>query len=93
MMLLATLCVIPAATSRIIGLPELYAATIWGRIFGPFFVAAVVGAVFLVAKWVLTRSYDRWYSAGFAAVVLVWALAFQIAHTDAWGQFATALVR
>ena len=93
MMLLATLSVIPAAADRITGLPDLYAASVWGSLFGPFFIAVVVGLLFLVAKWVLTRSFDRWFATGLAALIVVDALVMKLAPTDIWGQFATFLVR
>ncbi len=93
MMLLATLAVIPAATDRITGLPELYAAGIWGQLFGPFFVAVLTGVVFLLVKWALTRAFDRWLALGLTALALVDLLIMRIAPTDAWGQFATFLVK
>lgn len=93
MMLLATLSIIPAATDRITGLPDLYAAGIWGTLLGPFFTAIVLGAVFLVAKSLLTRAFDRCFAAGFAALIVVDLLIMRIAPTDAWGRFAATLVR
>ncbi len=93
MMLLATLAVIAAATDRITGLPDLYAMTVWGRLFGPFFVALVIGALFLGVKLVLTRSFDRWFAAGFTVLVLVSAGIMRIATTGVWDRITTWLVR
>ena len=93
MMLLATLSIIPAATDRITGLPELYAASIWGPLFGPFFAALIVGTLFLVAKSLLTRSFDRWFATGLAVLIVVDAFIMRLAPSDAWGQFAAFLVR
>lgn len=93
MMLLATLSIIPAATDRITGLPDLYAASIWGYLFGPFFVAVVVGVAFFLVKWLLTRSADRWFALGFSALAVVWFVTMRVAPTDAWGRFASFLVR
>lgn len=92
MMLLATLSIIAAAADRITGLPDLYASTIWGRLFGPYFTPLVVGALFLVAKVALTRRFDRWFAIGFAALVVISAAIIRIAHTDAWFRVASMLV-
>ena len=93
MMLLATLSIIAAATDRITGLPDLYAASVWGRLFGPFFPALLVGALFLGVKWLLTRTYDRWFAAGYAVLVVATALIMKVAASQPWEQFATFLVR
>ena len=93
MMLLATLAIIAAATDRIVGLPDLYAATIWGQVFGPFFAPLVIGVLFLVAKGILTRSFDRWFAAGFVVQAIVSAGIMRIATTGAWDQFTTWLVK
>ncbi len=92
MMFLATLAVVTAALNRIPGLGALYAATIWGRVFGPFFVTLVIGAAFLVAKSVLTRSLDRYYAIGYGVLVVAFAAIYQIATTAAWFRFASFLV-
>jgi hypothetical protein len=93
MMLLATLSIIAAAADRITGLPDLYAASIWGGLFGPYFTPLVVGALFFAAKGALTRSFDRWYAGGFAVLVIVSACVMKLAPTPAWERFATFLVR
>jgi hypothetical protein len=93
MMLLATLAVISAAADRIGPLGDLYRHTIWGTIFGPFFSMLVLGAVLLVAKWVLTGSLDRYYAMGWAALVVASALIMQLAPTSAWDHVASFLLR
>ena len=93
MMLLATLSIIPAATDRITGLPDLYAASVCGPLFGPFFTALIIGTLFLVAKSLLTRSFDRWFATGFVVLIVVDVFIMRLAPTDAWGRFAAFLVR
>jgi len=93
MMLLATLSIIPAATDRITGLPDLYAASIWGASFGPFFTALIIGTLFLVAKSLLTRSFDRWFATGLAVLIVVDVFIMRLAPSETWGQFAALLVR
>lgn len=92
MMLLATLSIMAAAADRITGLPELYATTVWGRVFGPFFAPLLIGGLFLVTKLALTRRFDRPFATGFAVLVLISAAILKIAATDAWFRFATMLV-
>ena len=93
MMLLATLAAIPAALDRIDAISSLYRQTIWGTIFGPFFSALVIGAVFLVVKWALTGKFDRWYAMGYAGLVLADAFIIKLATTNAWDQFASFLLQ
>jgi hypothetical protein len=92
MMLLATLSIVAAATDRITGLSALYAESIWGRVFGPFFPALLIGVLFLVVKWLLTRSFDRWYAVGYAVLVATSAMIMQLAPSEIWGRFAAFLV-
>lgn len=91
MMLLATIAIVAAATDRIAAVVALYGDTIWGRIFGPFFPVVVIGAVFFVLKWMLTRSFDRRYALGYAALVAADALIMGVAPTGAWVRFASFL--
>ncbi len=92
MMLLATLAIVGAATDRIVAVHSLYAGTLWGRIFGPFFPALAFGAAFLVLKGLLTRSFDRTYAAGYAALAAACAMVMWVAPTEAWVRFASFLV-
>ncbi len=93
MMLLAALTVIAAAIDRIDAIRNVYAGTVWGTIFGPFFAPLVIGLLFLVVKWSLTRSWDRWYAMGYAGLVIAGAITMQLAPTQLWNQFATLLLR
>ena len=93
MMLMATLTVVAAASDRITGLPGLFALSIWGRVFGPFFPALCIGGVLLAAKWALRLKFDRWFAAGYAAMVGVCACIMAVAHSRLWDQFTAFLVR
>lgn len=92
MMLLASLAVMPAAVSRIDALNALYAGTMWEALFGPFFMTLVVGAVLLVVRCVLARSFDRWFAAGYAALALSSVLIVRMATSGAWDTFAKFLL-
>jgi len=93
MMLLATLAAIPAALDRIDAISSLYRDTLWGTLFGPFFSSLVIGAVFLLIKWALTRSFDRYFALGWAGLVVAGAMIMQLAPTRAWDHIATFLLR
>lgn len=91
MMLLATLMVIPAAIDRITGVPDLWAPTIWGAVFGPFFAPLVIGAVVLAVKTALTRSFDRWLAGGLVVLAMIGAFIMRIAPTAVWESFTNFL--
>ncbi len=93
MMLLAALAVIPAALDRIDAISSLYRHTVWGTIFGPFFSSLVIGALFLVIKWALTRSFDRYYALGWVGLVVASAGIMKLATTQAWDGIASFLLR
>jgi hypothetical protein len=92
-MLLATLTVISAATDRIPAIISLFARTIWGTTFGPFFVPLFVGALLLIIKWSLTRSFDRYLAAGWAALVVADAGIIGLARTQTWNGMADYLLQ
>ena len=93
MLLLGTLIAVTAATDRIGAITNLYAHTVWGAIFGPFFTTAVIGAAFLLVKWALTRSFDRAYAVGYAVFVVAGPLILKLATTSVWDGFASFLLR
>jgi hypothetical protein len=93
MMLLGTLTVTAAALDRIGAITHLYAHSVWGATFGPFFAPTVIGVAFLLVKWALTRSIDRSYAAGYAVLVIVGPLTMKLAPTQAWDGFASFLLR
>lgn len=93
MMLLAMLAAIPAALDRIGAIRDLYAPTIWGAIFGPYFSTFVIGLVLLALNWALTRRLDRWLAVGYAALVVIGFLVMRIAPTPIWTHFEFALLR
>ncbi len=89
MMFLGTLAILAAATDRIAPVVGLYGDSVWGRLFGPFFPALVIGAVFLAVKTALTRRFDRPLGLGLAVLVLFEASVLRIATTDLWARFAS----
>jgi hypothetical protein len=93
MMLLATLTVMPAALDRIDAVKNLYASTVWGTVFGPFFSMLVIAVIFLVVKWALERKVDKHYALGCAFLAISSVFILQLATTRAWDKFAGLLLR
>ena len=93
MMLLAALAAMPAPLTRIYFLEMFIDGTRWERRFGESFGALVLGAFLLAMKWLLTRSFDRWFAAGYAALVVASVLMMRLATTREWDHIATFLVR
>jgi hypothetical protein len=93
MMFMATLTAVTAAIARIDFLNHLYAGTIWQKIFGNLFFTLVVGLVFVVAKCVVFRKFDRWLVAGYAGMVVWFLMIAQGARTSVWDSIASWLLR
>lgn len=91
MMLLACLSVLLGATSRTPFLIYLFGGeNTRSGFFGPVFVLA---AILLVVRWAMTRRLDRWFAAGYAAMVVLYLGAEQLSRTDAWHQIAAGLIK
>lgn len=92
MMLLATMGMMGAATSRIVPLRQLHETTIWAQWFGSYFVILVVGALLLVVKTALTRSFDRWFAGGYAALVVACGCIEAVARSATWEHLVNRLI-
>jgi hypothetical protein len=93
MMFLASLTLVAAAIARIDFLNNLYAGTVWEKLFGFFFFAVVISGLFLVIKCVVFRKFDRWFAAGYGVMVAWFLMVAQIARTPTWDAIASVLVR
>jgi hypothetical protein len=88
MMLLASLMIISGSLGRcpyiadFAAMPPLY-------VLGP---ALVLGALFLVLQWGMTRAVSRWYAFGYSAVVIASAIFIAVGHSSLWNQIAGAIV-
>lgn len=92
MIFLGTLSAMSAALDRIDAVRELFSNTFLYSIWGPFFSTLAIGAVVLILRCVLTRSFDRWFAIGLTSLFLVFAVTMQVAKTSAWSWFADLLV-
>jgi hypothetical protein len=92
MMLMATLLVIPAAVSRIAPLSTLYENTALRAVFGPYLWTLVFATVLLLAKWAMTRSFDRWFAMAYGCLLAAYMLTWHLATTRAWERVAGMLL-
>lgn len=91
MMVLASLSLLLGATARMPYVMALFGGeNTRGGFFGPVFTLA---AIILVARWAMTRRFDRVYAAGYAATVILYLGAEQLSRTQAWHQIALALIK
>ncbi len=93
MMFLASLAAVGAAISRMDFLNHLYQGTIWEKLFGFFFFTVAAGAVFLIAKCLVFRKFDRWFALGFGVMTIWFFMLTQGATTAAWDGIAGFLLR
>ena len=70
MMFMASLTVVAAAVARMDFFNHLYDGTVWQRVFGNFFVIVVVGGLFLIAKCIVFRKFDRSLAGGYCFMVI-----------------------
>ena len=88
MMLMASLSILAGATVRMPILFPIFGESGWMGVFGPVF---TLGAVFLLFRCLLNRTLDRWFAAGYAAMVVPFVAASTLALSDAWGHLARML--
>ncbi len=93
MMFFASLAAVIAAIARIDYLNHFYAGTIWQKFFGDFFFTVIIGSVFLIAKCIVFRKFDRWFAAGFALLTLWCLMIVQLMPTQLWDGVASFLLR
>ena len=62
-------------------------------VFTAFLMQVIFAAVLLIAKCIVSKSFDPWFASGFAAFTAA-SMAISLgAKTRAWDQFATFLLR
>jgi len=89
-MVLASLCLLAGATARMPLLEPIFGATGWVALFGPVF---SIGAVLLLIRCILIRSFDRWFAVGYSFMVIVIIASTKLAMTDTWDAVAAAILR
>jgi hypothetical protein len=92
MMLLATVSTMAPAIGRMDALNALYQGTALERVFGPSLGMLILGAIFFIVKWRLSRTMDRAYVIGYGVLASTQLLMIQLARTAMWDQFASFLL-
>ncbi len=94
LMLLATLSLTGAGLDRISAISDPITSATHASMFAVFYLAPLtLGALFLLAKWVITRSWDWAFAYGLAALAAFFTLFSLVAWTGWWHQFAGLLLR
>jgi hypothetical protein len=89
MMLLASLCIISGATGRMPLVAALFGTHHWMGIFGP---VAVLGLILMLARWAMTRNFEREFAMGFAVLLVVSVAVAGLAMTSVWGNWAAMIL-
>ncbi len=90
MMLLATLSIISGATVRTHFISQLFGTHGWIGLFGPAF---VLGAGILIIRTLMTRSFDRWFAAGYIGLICFYVAAMNLAVGESWTSIAERIAR
>jgi uncharacterized membrane protein YuzA (DUF378 family) len=93
MMLLATLVTVEAATDRIPTMMRWYGEDPMKYFLGPAVPILIVGAFFLIVRWLLTRRFDRWYALGYAGLFMAAPLIMDLSRSRAWDRIGAFLLR
>jgi hypothetical protein len=88
MMLLGSLSILAGATVRTPVLFPIFGESGWAGIFGPVF---VLGALFLLVRSLVKKTFDRWFAAGYAVMIVVYVAACQLAVGDGWNRLAKSI--
>ncbi len=89
-MLMASLSLLLGATTRMPWLVTLFGGDS-SRVafFGPVF---TLTALLLLVRLLMTRSFDRWFAAGYAFMVITYLVAEQLSRTHTWHNLASGLI-
>lgn len=90
MMLMASLVILTGATGRISLVNSIFGLHGWMALFGP---VVALGAILLLVRLAMTRSLDRDFAAGYAALVLVTVVAARLAVTSVWLSWAATILK
>jgi hypothetical protein len=90
MMLLASLSLISGATGRIPLVNSIFGLHQWMALFGP---VVALGGLCLLVRWAMTRSLDREFATGYAALITVSLIVSRMAMTNAWVSWAGIIVK
>jgi hypothetical protein len=89
-MLLAGMSLLAGATARLPFFYSVFGDSSWFGLFGP---VVCLGAVLLLVRCAVTRSFDRWLALGYATLVIVLLAAEKFSLTEVWGSVATTILK
>jgi hypothetical protein len=90
MMLMASLVILTGATARIPQVNAIFGLHTWMALFGP---VVALGALLLLVRLAMTRTIDREFASGYAALVLVTVIAGRLAVTNVWINWAGTILK
>jgi hypothetical protein len=90
MMLMASLVILTGATGRIPLVNSIFGFHGWMALFGP---VVALGAILLLVRVSMTRTFDRAFAGGFAVLVLVTLIAARLAMTNVWTSWAGTILK
>jgi hypothetical protein len=90
MMLMASFTLLSGATARMPFLWPLFGHTGWAGLFGPAF---LLGAALLLLRCAMTRTFDRWFAAGYAVWVVVFIASEYLALTSVGLAFVSTILK
>jgi hypothetical protein len=90
MMLMASLSILSGATSRIPLVNSIFGVHTWMGLFGP---VAALGTLLLLVRWVVTRTFEREFAVGYAALLVASVAVARMAETDAWVSWAGMILK
>ena len=90
MMLMAGLSILSGATGRIPLVNSVFGLHTWMALFGP---VVALGSLLFLARWVVTRTFEREFAVGYAAFVVATVVVSRLALTSLWGNWAGTILK
>jgi hypothetical protein len=90
MMLMASLTILSGATARIPLVNSVFGLHTWMGLFAP---VVALGALLLLVRWGVTRTFEREFAIGYAALLVVSVVVARLAETDTWVSWAGMILK
>jgi hypothetical protein len=90
MMLMAGMTLVAGALVRIPFFRMVFGVNSPVSFFAPVF---LLGALLLLLRSYMSRSLDRWFALGYAALVIAFVAAERLSHSSLWSEWAGAILR
>jgi hypothetical protein len=90
MMLMASLSILSGATSRIPLVISAFGVHTWMALFGP---VVALGTLLMLVRWLVTRTFEREFAVGYAALMVASVAVARLAETHAWVSWAGMILK